>query len=85
MTALELFGATVRTRRKALRLSLQALAEKTGLDRSYIGDIERGERNLSLYNILRLAVALDLPPSHLLRPFDTHPERHLSSSQEKPS
>jgi hypothetical protein len=44
------------------------------LHRSYIGGIERGGRNVSLQNVLRLAVALDIPPSTLLQPFDTRPD-----------
>jgi transcriptional regulator with XRE-family HTH domain len=71
VTALQLFGTTVRERRNQLGLTQEDLARKTGLHRSYIGGIERGGRNVSLNNILRLAVALQLPPSHLLQPFDT--------------
>jgi transcriptional regulator with XRE-family HTH domain len=71
ITALQLFGTTVRERRNQLGLTQENLAWKTGLHRSYIGAMERGGRNVSLNNILRLAVALQLPPSHLLQPFDT--------------
>lgn len=74
MTALQLFGETVRTHRKARGLTQQELAAKTGLNRSYIGGIERGGRNVSLHNVLRLAVALDIPPSTLLQPLDTRPD-----------
>jgi hypothetical protein len=34
--------------------------------------VERGKRNVTLFNLLRLAVALEVPPSHLVSPFDTH-------------
>ncbi|MGL5066045.1 MAG: helix-turn-helix domain-containing protein [Microcoleus sp.] len=64
---LQQFGDRVRTLRKARGLSQEQLAEKTGLHRTYIGGIERGERNVSLINIVRLAKALDVPPSDLLQ------------------
>lgn len=59
------FGRNVRQRREILRLSQEGLAVAAGLDRSYIGGIERGERNPSLTAILQLAAALEVPPSRL--------------------
>jgi transcriptional regulator with XRE-family HTH domain len=64
---LQLFGDRVRTQRKARGFSQEQLAELTGLHRTYIGGIERGERNVSLMNILRLAEALEVSPSDLLQ------------------
>jgi transcriptional regulator with XRE-family HTH domain len=64
---LQLFGDRVRNQRKARGLSQEQLAELTGLHRTYIGGIERGERNVSLMNILRLAEALEVSPSDLLQ------------------
>jgi transcriptional regulator with XRE-family HTH domain len=64
---LQLFGDQVRNQRKARGLSQEQLAELTGLHRTYIGGIERGERNVSLMNILRLAEALEVSPSDLLQ------------------
>jgi transcriptional regulator with XRE-family HTH domain len=64
---LQQFGARVRTLRKAKELSQEQLAERTGLHRTYIGGIERGERNVSLINIVRLANALEVSPSDLLQ------------------
>jgi transcriptional regulator with XRE-family HTH domain len=52
------FGARMRELRKAKGLSQEALAFASGLDRSYLGAIERGEKNLSLINIRRIAAAL---------------------------
>ena len=54
------FGQTVRTRRTELGLSQEGLAERANLHRTYIADIERGVRNLSLRNIEKLAQALDM-------------------------
>lgn len=61
------FGRALRARREALELSQEALAEASDLHRTYIGAIERGERNLSLKNICRLAEALRTSGSELLR------------------
>lgn len=60
------FGARVRTLRKARGLNQQQLGDKAGMKRTYIGGVERGERNLGLINILRLARALDVSPRDLL-------------------
>ncbi len=54
------FGEAIRARRTSLGLSQERLAELAGLHRTYVGDIERGERNVSLVNIERLAAALDI-------------------------
>jgi transcriptional regulator with XRE-family HTH domain len=60
------FGANLRSRRLALGLSQEQFAEKADLHWTYIGGIERGERNLSLLNIVKLARALKIAPSELL-------------------
>ena len=52
------FGTAVRTRRKRLGISQEELAGRAGLHRTYVADIERGARNLSLANIEKLAGAL---------------------------
>jgi transcriptional regulator with XRE-family HTH domain len=79
VTFLEMFGATVRARRQSLGVSQEALADMAGLHRTYIGGIERGERNLTLLNLLKLARALRTRPSSLLRSLDKHPELRPTS------
>jgi two-component system response regulator len=54
------FGSAVRARRKHLQLSQEALAERAGLHRTYVADVERGARNLSLGSIDKLARALEV-------------------------
>ncbi|HVV02007.1 MAG TPA: response regulator [Verrucomicrobiae bacterium] len=54
------FGTAIRSRRKDLGLSQEELAGRAGLHRTYVADIERGARNLSLANIEKLATALEL-------------------------
>jgi transcriptional regulator with XRE-family HTH domain len=60
------FGANLRSRRLALGLSQEEFAEKADLHWTYIGGIERGERNLGLLNIVKVARALKITPSELL-------------------
>ena len=59
-------GQTVSARRKELMLSQEALAHLAGIDRSHMGKIERGERNVTLLNIEKIAFALKVAPSALL-------------------
>ena len=54
MTLLEKFGLAIRARREELGISQELLAELANLHRTYIGSIERGERNVSLKNIIKL-------------------------------
>jgi transcriptional regulator, XRE family len=61
------FGARVRARRRELGLSQEALAEGSELHWTFIGQVERGQRNLSLHNILRVARVLDVDPGELVR------------------
>ncbi len=61
----ERFGDAVRTRREELQLTQEDLAEKAGIHRTYLSDIERGSRNVSLLNIELIAAALELPISRL--------------------
>lgn len=59
-------GQAVRKARKKLALSQEQLAEKADLHWTYIGGIERGERNVSLLNIVKIARALEVAPARLL-------------------
>jgi transcriptional regulator with XRE-family HTH domain len=63
----ERFGFAVKTRREDLGLTQEDLADKAGMHRTYLSDIERGGRNVSLVNIERLAESLDLLMSELFR------------------
>lgn len=62
---LELVGARIRDLRKSKDLSQESLAEKAGFNPSYIGFIERAERNISLKNLEKIAHALDVGVSEL--------------------
>ena len=59
------FGQKVRELRSARGYSQESFAHVAGLDRTYVGGVERGERNISLDNIWRLADALQVKPSEL--------------------
>lgn len=59
------FGLRVRTIRTKAGLSQEELANSSGLDRTYIGGVERGERNISLINIIRISNALKIEPTEL--------------------
>lgn len=61
----KLFGAKVRHLRQQKGLSQEALAFACDLDRTYIGGVERGERNISLVNIHKIARALGVPAKEL--------------------
>ena len=63
----EVFGKRVRRRRLELGLTQERLAERAGMHFTYIGSIERGLRNVSLLNIVRLARALKIDAGDLLR------------------
>ena len=61
------FGRALRRRRQKLGVSQEAFADMCQLDRTYIGGIERGERNVALVNIERIAVALQISIASLFR------------------
>ncbi len=59
------FGKALRARRKKLGVSQEEFADMCGLDRTYVGGIERGERNVSLVNLEKIAQALRLRLSQM--------------------
>lgn len=60
------FGNALRELRKECGIAQEAMALKAGLNRGYYGDVERGERNIALANILKIAAALEIPASQIL-------------------
>jgi transcriptional regulator with XRE-family HTH domain len=63
----ERFGFAVKARREELDLTQEDLAGNARIHRTYLSDIERGSRNVSLLNIEKLAAALQLPISELFQ------------------
>ncbi len=64
------FGANVRKYRHLLHISQERLAYKAGLHRTYIGMIERAEKNITLVNIEKIANALEVKIENLLKMSD---------------
>ena len=64
------FGSKVRKLRKDCGLSQDELAELSGLHRTYIGAVERGERNITLLNAERIASALSTTLSEIVKGYD---------------
>lgn len=69
---LEAFGRSVREYRERIAppMTQERLANISGLHRTYVGDVERGTRNLSIFNVVRIAAALGIEPSDLLEGID---------------
>jgi transcriptional regulator with XRE-family HTH domain len=61
------FGQAVRKLRQQKKISQERLAELADIHRTYIGDVERGTRNISLVNMGRIATALGIPLSSLIQ------------------
>lgn len=61
------FGARVRARRVELGLTLEGAAPRCELHWSFLGQVERGQRNVSLHNILKVAKGLEIDPGELVR------------------
>lgn len=64
------FGRAVRAARKAQGFSQEAFADRCGIDRSFMGCVERGERNLALVNIDKIVKALGMQPSEFFKALD---------------
>lgn len=75
---MERFGVHLAELRRQRGISQEALALESGLARSYLGGVERGQRNIALVNICRLAQALDISPTSLLA-FETSPVKKRSA------
>lgn len=67
---LVLFGRNVQNHRKALGLSQERLADRAGVHRTYIGMIERAEKNITLCNMEKIASALNVSINELLTKYD---------------
>jgi len=59
------FGKRIREERKKLKISQEELADRAGIHRTYIGMIERAERNITLINIYKISKALKIEPYEL--------------------
>ena len=60
-------GATIRSLRIKTGLSQEAFADEVGIDRSYLGGIERGEHNVAIMNVIKITAILKITPSDLFR------------------
>ncbi len=60
-------GQAIRSERVKSGMAQEALALEAGLDRSYLGGIERGEHNVAIINLVKIANALDIKLSELLK------------------
>lgn len=67
MEIAEAFGVAVREERKKLGISQEKFGELVGVHRTYVGMIERGEKNITLSNIFKVSRALGMTASELLR------------------
>ena len=61
-------GSRIRSLREARGIAQEDFAARAGLDRSYYGGVERGERNVAVRNLIRIAVALQVEPGELFPP-----------------
>lgn len=73
--AAEQLGLAVRLQRTKLRLSQEKLSERTGMERTYLSDIENGKRNVSLATLVRLSCALECTLSELFSEVSLKPAR----------
>lgn len=66
------FGKAIRKFRVAAGFSQEKLAELADIHRTYVGDVERGERNISIINMAKIASALGVKMSELVREMEKH-------------
>lgn len=85
--AAQALGGRVRARRRELGMTQEQLAEACGVHWTFLGQVERGRRNISLHNILKIAAGLKLDASDLVQglqapaPTASHAERTVPQSQ----
>ena len=72
---LQRFGVQVRAERERLGISQEELADRAGLHRTYLSDVERGERNIGLLNVIKIARALGVSASILFSNIKTGSSR----------
>jgi transcriptional regulator with XRE-family HTH domain len=84
-TPLQLLGATIRAYRHQRHLTQEVLAAQTGLSLTYISQVERGRRNVSVLALLGIAAVLQVPVGILLQPLETRPDLFLPQQAETPS
>ena len=72
---LDRFGKRIKELRQSLNLSQEALAERADVHRTYVGMIERGEKNITLSNIDKFSKALGVKMSELFDGIDEHNHR----------
>lgn len=60
-------GNTIKKLREKNGISQEALAEEAGIHRTYMGRVERGKQNISVLNLIKVAKALEIHPSILLK------------------
>lgn len=64
--ATQLLGERIKAKRNALGLSQEALAHQCGVHWTFLGQVERGQRNISLHNLLKIAGGLGVDPAELV-------------------
>lgn len=64
--ALRKLGDAIRARRQVLGMSQEALADAAGINRTHMGEVERGRRNVSFMGVLKIAKAMDAEASDLI-------------------
>lgn len=70
LSARQLFARNIRLARKVLGMSQEDMAEASGLHRTYVGDVERGERNISIDNMEKMAKAVKKSLAELVLEID---------------
>lgn len=75
-------GQCIRERRKAKGFSQERFAYEVGLDRTYMGGVERGERNIAVLNIVRIALALNVEVGELFPPVGILKDIFQNSSED---